>query len=120
MAGKFTAKQFIAAIPGSGGIISQIAKAVGCDWHTARRYIDAHPTVHLAWEAERNEITDKARHNILMAIDKKDLQISKWWLQVMDDEFVPKSRQELSGKGGGPLVVKGYVGVSPEDWDSGE
>ena len=104
MAGKFTAKQFIAAIPGSGGIISQIAKAVGCDWHTARRYIDAHPTVHLAWEAERNEITDKARHNILMAIDDKDLQMSKWWLQVMDPEFVERNRTEHTGKDGGALT----------------
>ena len=103
MAKKFTAQQFIAAIPGSGGIISQIAQAVGCNWHTARRYIDDHPTVHLAWEDERNSITDKARHNILMAIDDKDLQMSKWWLTVMDDEFVPRSKQEISGAGGGPI-----------------
>ena len=102
--GKFTAAQFIKAIPGSGGIISQIAASVGCDWHTARKYIDSHPTVLLVYKAERYAITDKARHNILTAIDEKDLQMSKWWLSVMDDEFVPKSKQEISGKGGGDLT----------------
>lgn len=32
--GKYTAEQFIKAIRGSGGVISQIAATVGCDWHT--------------------------------------------------------------------------------------
>jgi hypothetical protein len=105
VAKKFTARQFIAAIPGSGGVVSQIAAAVGCDWHTARRYIDNHATVKEAWDAERHSITDKARHNILKAIDKGDLMMSKWWLQVMDDEFVPRSKSEHAGKDGGPLVT---------------
>ena len=36
---QFTAKQFIKAIPGTGGIISALADKVGCGWHTAKRYI---------------------------------------------------------------------------------
>lgn len=35
----YTAAQFIEAIPGTGGIISAIAKRVGCDWITAKKYI---------------------------------------------------------------------------------
>ena len=31
----FTAKQFVDAIPGTGGIIDTIAKRVGCDWQRA-------------------------------------------------------------------------------------
>ena len=98
MAGKpkYTAAQFVKAIKGSGGVVSLIADAVGCQWHTAKKYIHEHPSVFQAWENERNSITDKARHNILMAIDSKDLQMSKWWLSVMDDEFVPKSKQEVT------------------------
>ncbi len=37
---RYTAAQFIAAIKGSGGVISAIADAVGCDWHTARKFAD--------------------------------------------------------------------------------
>jgi len=116
---KYTAAEFIAAIPNTGGIVSVIAKAVGCDWHTAKRYIDDHSSVHKAWEAERHSVTDRARHNILIAItDDKDLQMSKWWLQVMDDEFIERNRTELTGKGGAPLhITLTPVTVGMEDED---
>ena len=105
MAGKYTAGQFIKAIKGSGGVISAIADAVGCKWHTAKRYINDYPTVNLAWVEEKQRITDRARHNIIKAISDGDNPMSKWWLQVMDDEFVPRSKNELTGKDGGPMVT---------------
>lgn len=94
---RYTAGQFIKAIKGSGGVVSAIADTVGCSWNTARKYIDQYPTVQEAWQNERQRITDRARHNIIRAIGDGDLQMSKWWLQVMDDEFVPRQRTELSG-----------------------
>ena len=56
----YKAQQFIDAIPGTGGVISLLAHNVGCKWHTAKKYIDAHPTIKRAWEAECNKVTDKA------------------------------------------------------------
>ena len=99
MGRKYTAAQFLKAIPGTGGVISAIADRVGCDWYTAKRYIEEYATVKQAWQAEREKITDKARHNIIGAIDKKDLQMSKWWLQVMDDEFRPAQKVDVTSKG---------------------
>ena len=90
--GKYTAQQFKDAIPGTGGIISAIADNVGCAWNTAKKYIDEYPTVKTAWENERNRIKDRARHNIIRGIEQGDVHLSKWWLQVMDDEFVPKQK----------------------------
>ena len=94
---QFTAAQFIKAIPGTGGIVTALAERVGCGWHTAKRYIEDYVTVAEAWEAERNRITDKAKHNIIKAINGGDLQNSKWWLQVMDAEFIPKQETKHSG-----------------------
>jgi len=37
--GLFLLKQFIDAIPGSGGIITTIAKRVGCSWNTAKNIL---------------------------------------------------------------------------------
>ena len=112
MAGnRYTAEQFIKAIPGTGGIISALADKVGCTWHTARKYIEDYVTVAEAWEAERNKITDKAKHNIIKAINIGDLQMSKWWLQVMDDEFIPTQRNEITGKNGDVIRV---------NWDDAE
>jgi hypothetical protein len=28
-----------------------------------------------------------------------------------------RQKQEISGLDGGPIVVKGYIGISPDDWD---
>ena len=78
----FTAKQFIDAIPGTGGIISTIAKRVGCEWHTAKKHIESYATVKQAYENEKNRIDDVAVSNIYQAIIDKDLGTSKWWASM--------------------------------------
>jgi hypothetical protein len=105
MAEKYTVAQFNEAIPGTGGIISAVASKVGCDWHIAKKYIDNYPTIKQVWDDERSKITDKARHNIIKAINGGDLQMSKWWLQVMDEDFIEKQRTELTGKDGEGLKI---------------
>lgn len=104
--GKYTAQQFIDAIPGTGGVVSAIAERVGCAWNTAKKYIDEYATVKQAWQNERHYITDMAQDNIIGAVKDGDLQMSKWWLQVMDEEFNPPQRQEISGTDGGPIDIK--------------
>ena len=84
----FTAKQFITAIPGTGGIISTIAKRVGCEWHTAKKYIEEFPTIKLAYENEKHRIDDAAVSNIYKAIADGDLGTSKWWASMkLGDDF---------------------------------
>lgn len=107
MSEKFTVTQFIEAIPGTGGIVSAIASRVNCDWHTAKKYIDIHPTVRQAWDDERKKISDKARHNIIGAIHEGDLQMSKWWLQVMEqEEFNPPVKTQITGADNGPVEIR--------------
>ena len=107
----FTAQQFIDAIPGTGGIISTIAKKVGCEWHTAKKYIEVHATVKQAYDNEKNRIDDVAVSNIYQAIIDKDLSTSKWWASMkLGDEFHSKVE----------IVRKGYISISPDDWDDGE
>jgi hypothetical protein len=96
--GRYSCQAFINAMPGTGGIVSAIADKVGCDWHTARRWIDSKPSVKQAWEAERNKITDRARHHIVRAVQNGDLQMCKWWLQVMDPEFVDRKKVDVGGE----------------------
>lgn len=94
--GKYTAQQFIDAIPGTGGVVSSIASRVGCAWNTAKKYIDEYATVQQAWQNERNRITDMAKDNLIESLKRGDLQISKWWVQVMDEEFNPPARHEVN------------------------
>ena len=114
--GKFTAQQFIDAMPGTGGVVSLIAAVVGCAWNTAKKYIDEYPTVNRAWRNERSAINDKAQHNIIKSINEGDLQMSKWWLSVLDDEFKPKQAVQHTGTGeDGELVVKFESNIKPDD-----
>ena len=84
----FTAQQFINAIPGTGGIISTIAKKVGCQWHTAKKYIDEHPTVKQAYDNEKRKIDDAAVSVIYRAIMNGDLGTAKWWASMkLGDDF---------------------------------
>jgi hypothetical protein len=75
----YTAKQFIDAIPGTGGIIATIAKRVGCDWHTAKKYITDYTTVHQAYEDECEEVNDMVVSVILKSIKEGNTQDAKWW-----------------------------------------
>lgn len=76
----YKVEQFIKAIPGTGGIISSIAKRVGCDWYTARKYIEKYPSVKQAYENECSAIDDLAVSTVLRAIQDGDLATAKWWL----------------------------------------
>jgi len=111
----YTAKQFIEVIPGSGGIISTIARRVGCDWHTAKSYIEKHATVKAAYEAECEAVLDMAESKIIGAMNDDDIPTAKWYLTMKGRQrgYAPTERVEHSGE----IAVKGYVTISPDDWD---
>ena len=67
--------------------------------------LDAFVRDYEAWEAERSRITDIAENNIITAIKSSDLSMSKWWLQVMREEFVPRQRVDQHTEHGGTVVV---------------
>lgn len=71
---------FIAVIPGTGGIIATIAERVGCDWHTAKKYISNYATVQQAYQDECERISDMATSAVLKAIRDGDVPTAKWWL----------------------------------------
>jgi len=112
----YTAKDFIKALPGTGGIITVLAQKVGCDWKTAKKYVTEYATVAQAYEAERASISDRAQHNIIKAIADGDTQMSKWWLQVKDPEFTPKQKTDLTTDGK-PIKIE-YVVPDANSSDS--
>lgn len=120
---QYTAKQFIDAINGSGGIITAIAQRVGCTWNTAKKYIDTHSTVREAYDAECERIGDIAEsvliRNIRYAYDQQEVTKKpvdsadvKWYIskKLKDRGYV--ERQELSGPAGGPIETRSNVNLS--------
>ena len=76
----YKAKDFIKAIPGSGGIVSTIAKRVGCTWDTAKRWVTEKPTVKLAYDNECEVPLDMAHSVVIESINKKNVGDAKWYL----------------------------------------
>jgi len=77
-----TAEEMIEAIPGSAGIVSTIARKVGCSWPRARKFIDQHPTVLDAYRAECEKIKDLAETKMIEIISDKDPGTIRWYLST--------------------------------------
>jgi hypothetical protein len=91
---QFTAKQFIDVIPGTGGIISTIAKRAGCEWHTAKKYIDNHPTIHRAWLDEKELVLDVAESSLITLVKDGDFPAIKYYLSTQGKHRGYTERQE--------------------------
>ncbi len=101
---QYKAKSFVAAIKGSGGIITTIANRVGCDWNTAKKYITEYPTVQRAFQAECETTDDIAEsvlvNNLKLALNRQqkgdsvDASDAKWWIERRRrDKFSTKQEQ---------------------------
>ncbi len=112
----YTAKQFIDAIPGTGGIVSTIADRVGCKWHTAKKYIEKYPTVKDVYNEEIERVIDLAEGVLIQniqiaakqakagrAVDTADV---KWFLSRKAKTRGYVERQEVTGADGGAVIVK--------------
>lgn len=100
-ANQYKAKDFIDAIPGTGGIVSTIARKVGCDWHTAKKYITEYVTVRQAYQDECEKVLDKAESVIVKDIaENEDVQTAKWYLTMKGDKrgYASKTRHDVSIK----------------------
>lgn len=102
---QYSAQQFIEAIPKTGGIISTIAARVGCDWHTAKKYITNYPTIRQAYEDECERVTDLAETKLIEAMTGGDLIAIKFYLATKGKRRGYTERQEITGADGGPIVI---------------
>lgn len=104
----YKAQAFIDAMPGSAGIISTIAKRVGCAWHTAKKYIDTYPTVKCAYDDECERVLDIAESVVLGDMYNGEVQTAKWYLGMKGDSrgYKQKRQIEHSGPDGKPIVHK--------------
>lgn len=112
MAGKplYTAKQFIDAIPGTGGIVSAIAKRVGCTWRTARTYIDTRPSIAEAYQDECEAVLDLAETKTIEAIKSGDTGMIRYYLSTKGKGRGYVERQEVSGADGKEVVFRVVYG----------
>jgi hypothetical protein len=102
----YKAEQFIGAIPGTGGIITAVARRVGCDWDTAKKYIEQHPSVAKAYQNECESVLDLAEAKTIELIKDGDVQMIRYYLSTKGKRRGYVERTEHSGPDGGAIVMK--------------
>jgi hypothetical protein len=101
----FTDEEMMTAIKGSCGIVSNIAEKLGCDWGTAKRYLDMSEPVKQAYANESERVIDKAENKLQAAIDSGDMQMVKWYLATKGKRRGYVEKQEVDHTGNINIAV---------------
>ena len=91
---QFTAQEVIDAIAGTGGIVSALARKLGCTWNTAHRYIENMPTVKAAYDAEVDSTLDIAESVLLdnIRIARRFQTENKSVVDTSDSKWISRRR----------------------------
>ena len=103
---KISANDVIAAIEGSGGIKTSIARSLGVHRHTVDGYLARWETVKIAYANECERVLDIAEGVLLKSITKGDSADAKWYLTKKGKHrgYVDQ-RQEITGADGGAIII---------------
>lgn len=105
MAYNFQKSDIKKAIQGSGGYISEIARRLKCDWHTADKYIkEFELTEDLQIEDER--ATDRAEIKLMEAIEDGEIAAIIFRLKTKGKKRGYVERQEVTGAGGEKVIIQ--------------
>lgn len=88
------------AIEDSGGIIATIAERLGCEWHTAKKYIEASEDTKRAYEAETESVIDLAESKLIENIGANDNTAIIFYLKTKGKKrgYIEKTQLEHSGE----------------------
>ena len=102
----YTKEQVLKAIEGSYGIISQTARALGCSWATARKYINRWAETRQAYADEDERALDFTEGQMLAAIKAGDGPMIRFHLATKGKRRGYVMREEVSGPDGGAMTYK--------------
>ena len=96
---KYKKSDFLNAVKGSGGIISEIAARVGCDRRTVTAYIKRFPDLEEALADERQSFGDECEAAAVELVRSKHAPTIHFMLKTRykDRGYVDKSEIESSG-----------------------
>lgn len=100
---KYKKENILEAIKGSGAIINTIAKRLGCEWITAKKYIEMWPETKQAYSDEEETVLDMCESTLYSSVKSGDTQSAKWILATKGKRRGFTERVEQTGADGSPL-----------------
>lgn len=88
------------AISGSKGMVQVVADRLGCEWHTAKRYIEQYEETKIAFQNENESMIDFAESKLFQAISEEDLTAIIFYLKTKGKNrgYIEKVQSEHSGE----------------------
>jgi hypothetical protein len=122
MAERLTIAKIKEAIANADGVIAEAARTLGVSRMTIYRRIEESDDLRAAVEDAREELTDIAERELGKAIRAGNMTAIIFHLKGSPNgrRRGYSERVEMTGPDGGPMVVKGYVSVSPDEWSHAE
>lgn len=105
----FTEQQIIEAIKGTAGLITDIARHLGCSWHACRAHIDKHEATRQAYQDELESMIDLAESKLKKRIEEDDAQMIKFFLATKGKKrgYTEKTEIEHTGDMSVSINIKG-------------
>ena len=111
----YSIETLLEAIKGSGAVVSTIAKRLGCDWNTAKKYINKWSKTIAAFNDEQEAILDMCESAIYKSVQEGNTQDAKWVLATKGKKRGFTERQEITGADGGDIQLNVSVNLVKKD-----
>lgn len=106
MTKSYNQETVLIAIEGCGAIMSTVARVLGCDWMTARKYVNKWAATRQAWADEEEKILDMAESVLYRNIKDGDSGDAKWVLSKKGKRRGWADSLEITGKDGGAIIIR--------------
>lgn len=110
------AEEYVEAIKQARGLVSVAAARLGCSTQAVYNARDRYATVRQALKEAREAMGDHAEARLFQQIDEGNTTALIFYLKCLHKARGYVERQEITGPDGGPIAVKGYISVNPDEW----
>ena len=88
------------AIKNSGAFYSVISKRLGCEWHTAKKYVEANEDALKLMEVEKENLLDLAESKLIANIKDQDNTAIIFYLKTQGKKrgYIEKTEQLIEHK----------------------
>lgn len=112
---KYTSEQIIQALKDTDGLVSLAAKKLNCSPQTIYNRAKAVQSVQQAIDDARDSLVDYAVLALRSAVLSKEAWAVQFTLKTLGKSRGYVERAELTGEGGGAVVLKVLKGVSVDE-----
>lgn len=114
-----TIEEIGAVLKKKGGNIAETARALKVTRQAVHKRVSEDEGLKAIVTDAREALVDVAESQALRQIKKGNTAMIIFVLKTQGKDRGYIERSEITGKDGEPLVPKGYVGISPDEWPEG-